>query len=230
MTDVKISELPIASAIASPDVAPIVQGGITKQANVSLFGIKLILSVLYATFEAQNLSGSLPTIDSSQTSENDRVLLFGQTDTTKNGIWVIHEHSAWTRPLDFADGQQVLIGTTVYVISGTQYPTVMFNINGGRFDVYTLTVGTSPILTQGLLDVSGWTRNINGHVLSTGAVIFSNEIVSIPLAAPSGQTRLAIFDDNGILGTTANIIFPDSDPHIAGAGYWSGGVLTRSAG
>ncbi len=36
--DVKISELPVATAIASPDVAPIVQGGVTKQADVSLFG------------------------------------------------------------------------------------------------------------------------------------------------------------------------------------------------
>ncbi len=37
MADTKISELPIATAIASPDVAPIVQGGVTKQADVSLF-------------------------------------------------------------------------------------------------------------------------------------------------------------------------------------------------
>ncbi len=36
--DVKISELPVATSIASPDVAPIVQGGVTKQADVSLFG------------------------------------------------------------------------------------------------------------------------------------------------------------------------------------------------
>ncbi len=38
MADVKISELPVATAIASPDVAPIVQGGVTKKADVSLFG------------------------------------------------------------------------------------------------------------------------------------------------------------------------------------------------
>ncbi len=37
MADVKISELPVASVIAPPDVAPIVQGGVTKKANVSLF-------------------------------------------------------------------------------------------------------------------------------------------------------------------------------------------------
>ncbi len=38
MVDTKISELPVATSIASPDVAPIVQGGATKQADVSLFG------------------------------------------------------------------------------------------------------------------------------------------------------------------------------------------------
>ncbi len=37
MADVKISELPAASGISSPDVAPIVQGGITKKADVALF-------------------------------------------------------------------------------------------------------------------------------------------------------------------------------------------------
>ncbi len=39
MADVKISELPVATAIASPDVTPVVQGGVTKRADVSLFGI-----------------------------------------------------------------------------------------------------------------------------------------------------------------------------------------------
>ncbi len=38
MVDTKISELPVATAIASPDIAAIVQGGVTKQADVSLFG------------------------------------------------------------------------------------------------------------------------------------------------------------------------------------------------
>jgi hypothetical protein len=42
---------------------------------------------------------------------------------------------------------------------------------------------------------------------------------------------------NGASGTTTyadqlltKIVFPDSDPHVAGAGYWVDGVLTKSAG
>ncbi len=37
MADTKISELPVATSIASPDVAPVVRGGVTMQADVSLF-------------------------------------------------------------------------------------------------------------------------------------------------------------------------------------------------
>ncbi len=53
MADTKISELPVATAIASPDVAPIVQGGVTKQADVSLFG-----SVLSANTARVDTSGN----------------------------------------------------------------------------------------------------------------------------------------------------------------------------
>ncbi len=38
MADTKISELPVATIIASPDVAPVVRAGVTMQADVSLFG------------------------------------------------------------------------------------------------------------------------------------------------------------------------------------------------
>ncbi len=54
MADTKISELPVATAIASPDVAPVVQGGITKQANVSLF----VGSFLSANIARVDLSGN----------------------------------------------------------------------------------------------------------------------------------------------------------------------------
>ncbi len=34
----------------------------------------------------------------------------------------------------------------------------------------------------------------------------------------------------GVGGDGSQLIFPDSDPHIAGAGYWVDGVLTKSTG
>ncbi len=38
MADEKISELTAATSVSSPDVVPVVQGGVTKKADVSLFG------------------------------------------------------------------------------------------------------------------------------------------------------------------------------------------------
>lgn len=35
---------------------------------------------------------------------------------------------------------------------------------------------------------------------------------------------------NGSQALWSSVVFPDSDPHIAGAGYWVAGVLTKSAG
>jgi hypothetical protein len=44
------------------------------------------------------------TIDGILVVENDRVLLTGQTTTSDNGAWVVHDPGAWTRPADFASG------------------------------------------------------------------------------------------------------------------------------
>ncbi len=53
-----------------------------------------------------------------------------------------------------------------------------------------------------------------------------------------GDSNVATFSFGGSgvyinalgIGGNAQLIFPDSDPHIAGAGYWLAGVLTRSSG
>ncbi len=58
MDDTKISELPVATAIASPDVAPIVQGGVTKQADVSLFGGSAFLSADIARVDPSGNDGT----------------------------------------------------------------------------------------------------------------------------------------------------------------------------
>ncbi len=54
MADTKISELPVATAIASHDVAAIVQGGVTKQADVSLW--QSIVNFIGLDFTGQTLT------------------------------------------------------------------------------------------------------------------------------------------------------------------------------
>jgi len=42
---------------------------------------------------------------------------------------------------------------------------------------------------------------------------------------------LASVSKTGIFAGKADaLVFPDSDPHVAGAAYWVTGVLTKSAG
>ncbi len=52
MDDTKISELPAATSIASPDVVPIVQDGVTKQSDVSLW--KSFLNFVGLDFTGSN--------------------------------------------------------------------------------------------------------------------------------------------------------------------------------
>ncbi len=59
MADTKISELPVATAIASPDVAPVVQGGVTKQANVALFGSLLSSDILRVDPSGSDSTGTI---------------------------------------------------------------------------------------------------------------------------------------------------------------------------
>ncbi len=63
--------------------------------------------------------------------------------------------------------------------------------------------------------------NITDLVNNT-AVIGNADMTDVSFGSVTG---LAILHGKGNA-----IVFPDSDPHVVGAGYWSGGVLTRSNG
>jgi hypothetical protein len=51
---------------------------------------------------------------------------------------------------------------------------------------------------------------------------------NLPIYFADGSCGIGA-DDN-FFGPAGGLVFPDSDPHIAGAGYWLAGVLTRSSG
>jgi hypothetical protein len=44
------------------------------------------------------------------------------------------------------------------------------------------------------------------------------------ITPPAAPAKIIIATPGGVT------VFPDTDPHVTGAGYWVGGVLTRSAG
>lgn len=72
-----------------------------------------------ATTENITLSG-LQTIDGVALAADDRVLVKNQTDTTKNGIYVVSS-TTWQRAEDFDGNRDVVTGTRIYIASGSTY-------------------------------------------------------------------------------------------------------------
>ncbi len=122
------------------------------------------------------------------------------------------------------------------------YMTVNLPGNGDVQQIATFTGGGGlsvgqntfhPDLPNGVIDAETGFRVNNtapsGKILKGDG---TNYIASTETyAAPGTNGNLMKSDGtNWISSAPGSIVFPDSDPHIIGAGYWSGGVLTRSAG
>jgi hypothetical protein len=91
-----------------------------------------------------SLSGSI-TIDSNLVT-TDTILLLAQTDQKENGLWVVNSAGAWSRPEDFATGEDVSY-VLIHVIAGT-YSGKTYVTGAGRI------VGTNNIALQDISLVS----------------------------------------------------------------------------
>jgi hypothetical protein len=278
MADTKISELPVATAIASPDVVPIVQGGTTKKANVNLF---------VGSFLSSNIARVDPTGSDSTGSVGDLNKPFL---TVQGAIDAIEAGSFSNPTIDVGDNSftedvttslQLLmflgagLNSTPYNSLTCTEPTNQVSIflthvaaNSGAISaasaagisveiisslVGDITNSAGPITLfcfgnpelQGNISAPGFAININGPstnytpvmIDSAGsAVTVKNCVVSLNAAASITlvDSRL-VYNNAGITPTYADVllanpIFPDSDPHIAGAGYWVAGALVKSIG
>ncbi len=269
MADVKISELPIATAIASPDVAPIVQGGVTKQADVSLF------TNLAATLRIHSPGDS--TNPTTFTAANSGIKLVDVNNIEMGRFWVDGEgedifitgRSVQRDPdpasslpvgIPFSTGQNVVVGSSSFLnaTSGAGRNTAigtdsMFaSVSGsnntaiGNGTLSRITSGSDNIgigLSAGPQDAAASNTILIGSNASSANHITDN-VIGIGAGVTVATDNTAIignqsitdvyFGDtvgNAILhGKGGAIVFPDSDPHVAGAAYWVAGALVRSAG
>ena len=91
-----------------------------------------------ASGNVSSLNG-LPTFDGYTLTNSGIALLTGQSTASQNGPWIVYSGQNWTRPTDFATGNNVK-ARSVDVIQGTQY-------SGSRWLLQTntsVTVDTSP--------------------------------------------------------------------------------------
>lgn len=145
-----------------------------------------------ATTANITLSGE-QTIDGISCVTDNRVLVKNQTDTTENGIYYVST-GAWTRTEDFDGARDVVTGTTVFVISGTN--------NGGEYWYVSTSGDPDPgeamAFTQApIQNVTVGTiasQNANNVAITGGAI---TGITDITVA--DGGTGASTFTDNAIL-------------------------------
>lgn len=86
------------------------------QANLGEAAVKSPVKV--ATTQNITLSGE-QVIDGISVEQDDRVLVKNQTDTSKNGIYLVQRNKPWKRATDFDGIFDVTTGTFVRVLNGT---------------------------------------------------------------------------------------------------------------
>ena len=111
-----------------------------------LFGLTTAVAVkapaLCASTANLTLS-STQVIDGVSVSTGDRVLVKDQADATENGIYIV-DSSTWSRAADVDGSRDLVVGTVVYVSTGSTA-----NTNFERFFVFESTSSTSSRITPG---------------------------------------------------------------------------------
>ncbi len=315
MADTKISELPAATSVDSPDLVPIVQGGETKRAAVGLF--QSFLKFIGLDFTGNNLTfmngttmwkstGNSNSTQSSGTltigqeyliktyhspddftnvgaSSNANGILFTATGTTPS-VWssstVIYTrpYTPITAGIIVKDANDVEVWRLfasdpgsgnedrgLYIGAGAGANAIQHS-SGGQ-DSTAVGFGALGSVTTGQDNtglgtfaggaglVTGSANVFIGSNVGTGASDISNSVAigagivitgsnAIALNAFADDDNTAVIGNDALtdayFGSTSGnailhgkgdaIVFPDSDPHVAGAAYWVLGVLTRSAG
>ncbi len=248
MADVKISELPEATSVDSPDLVPIVQAGSTKKSTVSLFQafLKFIgLDFTGSTWQFINDSGIW-----ADATNNDNFLLgplagdqLTAPGTTNTGFgFKAFEPTQTIGQGNTGVGQKVFntrsVAGSFNTLVGSLAKLSDENISNAVGIGENVSVGDTSIAIGGVAEAGGVGSITIGYLLT------NNEDDSIAIGgyadvgnhtATIGSSTTTDFYANP-LGTSIlhgkgdAIVFPDSDPHIVGAAYWVAGALVRSAG
>ncbi len=252
MDDLKITQLPVATAVNASDLLPIVQSGTTKQAAASLIGtgvgiggsianqqvafgngtdiagsdnFKFIsatnaLSIGNFTtgdlFIGQN-AGGIPSADS--TAIGDRALASSTGFGANTAVGKIALTDLTTGSNNVAVGDSA----GAAFIEGSNNVAIGSAAAAGGSDANDCIAigGGTDVSGTNVITIGAGTSNSNDNT----ALIGNGDITDISFGDGSATVHAGAYIGNG-----SQLIFSDSDPHIAGAGYWAAGVLTRSNG
>ncbi len=265
MSDTKISELPVATIIASPDIAPVVQGGVTKQADVSLFNNLIASLTLHSSGDSNDptahpytyLNSGIVIKDANAaevfrlwasspdtgSNDNTRSVFFGANagadssthdsvaigfNALSGGDIAFANTAVGSRALesinDVNSDENVAVGAQALQNLTTGYENTAIGYQAGK----SLDSGIGNIAIGTNADVGD---DVNNTIVIAHSIKSNADNVTIIGNAQSTDAYFGSTSGLSILhGKGDAIVFPDSDPHIVGAGYWLAGVLTRSAG
>lgn len=136
------------------------------------------------------------TFDGVALSNNDRILLVGQTDASENGPWLFNgSFVSLTRPADFDSSAEVVTGSTFFVDQGTNNSDSNWSlISSGPYVLGT--TGLSFTQTSGL-----------GQITAGSGLTKNGSTISVSLAA-----RLAF--NNGAIDLTSGVVTPGTATKI----------------
>lgn len=166
-----------------------------------------------------NVTTSSPgaTLDGVTMTSGDRVLLYGQTTTAQNGLWIWNgAASAMTRPADYTGVSTATGGLTVAIEQGTQADKLAILTTNGTITVDTtatawtiMSAGTAYSAGNGLSLTTNTFAVVAGPGITVGAnVAIDTAVVVRKFAAPIGDgssTSIPVTHNLGTQDVTVSV-------------------------
>jgi hypothetical protein len=195
-----LPSIPSATVLGNLSGATATASALTPLNIVTMSGVNMLARVV-ATANVTTLSG-VQTFDGVAGVAGTTVLLTQQTTASQNGIWIMSS-SAWTRPVNFPNGQIIPQFCDIFVT--VEQGTVNQN---GHFQMNTLpgtvTIGTTS-QTWTPRNTQNATPTQSGIVTTTAAVGFSKVAVVTGAPGSGGVDHCVSFTDpNGSLADLGN--------------------------
>jgi len=147
----------------------------------------------------------------------DRVLLTGQNTGSQNGVWVIHDHAAWTRATDY-DASSEIVGSVVPVLAGgTNFGSTFWYCTNNS----TITVGSTAITYSSVINGSGIypatlgllsanspaTYNNTSKVIGVDTTVLSTRDYAENISKPYGSSGQIQYNYGGALHSNPYFVY-----------------------
>lgn len=203
MATIKISELPVATSLANADVSPVVQGGATKQANVTVIATAVNTALglgTMSTQDASNVNVTGGTVNS--------VALSNVTVNATGGT--INSATLNNATVDVATLSNVNIvsGNAVFTVANATTSTVttatVTNLTSSNVTVTGGTINTTSLVLQSYANaaLSNAADAINTTGKEAGKMVWNTDALKIYVA--NGSANVAVWYD----AVGANAITP----------------------